>query len=395
MDAIIRRTSFAIIAVLLWGCSSHESQKIPANIKDLRNLSVYDPGKLAIDSLQFKKEETYGKIYTTMMPTFPGRIAFVDQRGRVFIGDQYHYTVHVYNADGSKITDIGRRGRGPGEFEQLSQVRMSRHYLYVYDFVLKRISVFSLKYLNILHTIRLQNYGDIIPALKGTNLAKFFVQNDTTILCGFLSPPQKQKSRPPYVYYLLNWNGDPVSPELLEQKAPVGTEIKIKFKGRVGYIYSPFGRYSLISESINGDIYKAWTNQFLIKEYDPNGRYQRAFYVRFKNRPLTPKDLAETARERKWSARVLEAARNANLPGTWPALHSMLIDDTGRLWVATVVKDSVNYKWWVLDKTGKPVYTFRWPKNEPIEYIRNGSMYVKTMDDQGTIRIVQYRIAMN
>ncbi len=194
MDTIIRRTCFAIIAVLLWGCSAHESQKIPANIKDLKNLSVYDPGKLAIDSLQFKKEETYGKIYTTMMPTFRGRIAFVDQRGRVFIGDQYHYTVHVYNADGSKITDIGRRGHGPGEFEQLSQVRMSRHYLYVYDFVLKRISVFSLKYLNLLHTIRLQNYGDIIPALKGTNLAKLFVRNDSTILCGFLPPSKNKKA---------------------------------------------------------------------------------------------------------------------------------------------------------------------------------------------------------
>lgn len=383
---------YLFILLLLAGCSARKSENISPNVKNLKNLKIYNPAKLSLDSLRFKKEETYGKIYTTLMPIFPGRMAFVDQKGRVFIEDQFHFTIHVYNKYGIKITDIGRKGRGPGEFEQLSQVQMNRNYLYVYDYVLKRINVFSLKSLNLVHTIRLQNHGEEIPALKGTNLAKFFVRNDSTILAGFYPPPPYPKRNPPFIFYLFNWKWDLVSGKLLEQKGTVGSMIPIKTNGRVSYFSSPFGRFSLISESKNGNIYKAWNDQFLIKEYNPDGKYQRAIYVRFKNRSLTPEDLTEVAQQHKWSARDLEAARNSNLPDTWPALHSMLLDHTGRLWVSTIIKDSVNYKWWVLNKSGKPVYFFRWPKKEPIQYIRNGSIYVKTTDDQGTIRIIRYKI---
>lgn len=382
-----------VIPILLCGCSSHKTGKIPENFKNMKNLSVYDPGKLPLDSLQFKKEETYGKIYVTGMYTI-GPITVVDRKGRVFIEDQGRHTIHVYNTAGSKITDIGRKGRGPGEFVNLTRIKIDKHYLYAYDFILKKISVFSLKSFKLVHTILLKNYSAKIPALKGAYmgnyLARFFVRNDSTILGGFQARLKENKAI--YRYYILNWNGEIISNEILHLTFREGEYLEYKVPHGTGRLSLPFGRESLITESGNGNIYTAWTGQFLIKNYNPQGKYKHAFYILFKNRPLTPEGITEVARQRKWSVQNLERVRNADLPGTWPALHSMLLDDTGRLWVSTIVNDSTHYKWWVLNKSGKPVDIFRWPKKEQIEYVRNGSMYVKTIDEQGTIRTVRYEI---
>ncbi|MDR8393825.1 hypothetical protein NC796_21915 [Aliifodinibius sp. S!AR15-10] len=82
-----------------------------------------------------------------------------------------------------------------------------------------------------------------------------------------------------------------------------------------------------------------------------------------------------------------------DLPDRWPALHTMLIDDENRLWIATIVDDREVYRWWVLSEEGKLLARFDWPRDHPIEDVKNGNLYsVETSEKTGERNVIRYRI---
>ena len=84
-----------------------------------------------------------------------------------------------------------------------------------------------------------------------------------------------------------------------------------------------------------------------------------------------------------------------DLPETWPAIDNILADDEGRLWVATIVEDLSVYEWWVLEDSGELITKFKWPRDEPIEVVKNGKIYTRETDeDTGLQRVVRYGIGM-
>lgn len=69
----------------------------------------------------------------------------VDKNNRIYIPDLGTRSIYVFSKKGNLIKKIGRGGKGPGEFQILRDVAISKHRLYVFDPTLFRISVFSLK----------------------------------------------------------------------------------------------------------------------------------------------------------------------------------------------------------------------------------------------------------
>lgn len=75
-----------------------------------------------------------------------GRImdATIDGRGRILVADGQNHRVSVYDRKGTLIAHLGRRGRGPGEFEAPWRVAVEgRDSILVWDASLSRVSVFS------------------------------------------------------------------------------------------------------------------------------------------------------------------------------------------------------------------------------------------------------------
>jgi hypothetical protein len=63
------------------------------------------------------------------------------------------------------------------------------------------------------------------------------------------------------------------------------------------------------------------------------------------------------------------------------------------LWISTTVEDFDIYEWWVLKASGELITTFEWPRNEPIEVIKNGKMYTRQRNEEtGLERVVRYGI---
>ncbi len=188
-------------------------------------------------------------------------------------------------------------------------------------------------------------------------------------------------------YYFLNKDGKIVSKDLFKTKVRVHAMIPVGQR-EVGVPFDFYGK-SLTALSDDDHIYSNWTHDFLIKVYGPKGIYQRAIYYPFKKTSLSPTDIHSHFIDQKVSQKM-------NLPKTWPALHNMLIDGQNRLWISTIVRDMDVYQWWILNKKGKLLARFIWPRNKPIEVIKNGKVYTKEKDPEtGVQRIVRYKIQMH
>lgn len=72
----------------------------------------------------------------------PERLS-VDRSGRFYVSDWSDKNVKVYAPDGRRVATVGRPGRGPGEFSNLSTAEVFRDSVMGYDMVGRRVSVFE------------------------------------------------------------------------------------------------------------------------------------------------------------------------------------------------------------------------------------------------------------
>jgi len=109
----------------------------------------------------------------------------------------------------------------------------------------------------------------------------------------------------------------------------------------------PFLGRTIITISNDNHIYTAWTDDFLIKVYGPDGNYVRAFYYPFRKKSIRRKVLISLVNKVNddWNRFVVE---HAELSENWQALYSMIADDNNRLWISTIVAEDGVREWWVL-----------------------------------------------
>ncbi|WP_147303564.1 hypothetical protein [Rhodohalobacter sp. SW132] len=138
----------------------------------------------------------------------------------------------------------------------------------------------------------------------------------------------RQEGDPLEAFYPLSKNGEIVSAPLLVVDRfpfyfPIETDrLELPFP-------MPFTRSSLVSFSRDGRFYTNWTDDFLIRIYDSEGEFEEVWYESVTKSELDM-NIFELSRFRERSLAQYE------MPETWPAVHTMELDDEDRLWVATI-----------------------------------------------------------
>lgn len=385
-----------------FGCAKNKKSNIPASVRKLKNLSVIPADARPTYTIQFNPVTTFHDTTNKTVITKFDDIA-VDEQGRVYVTNYGtgQKAINIFSADGRMLTHLGREGRGPGEFENILKMKIQANKLYVYDNIMHRINVFEIYPPVFTHEIIVDpnNWNDI-QTLKKSSLRQYFVRQDGRFLTGFTIASRQPKY---YRYYLADSNLK-VHPQLI-------------FKRKYSYLPSgvggmpiphpvsilPITPSSLMAVSDDGHIYSSETDDFLIKEYASDGSYQRAVYYPYKQVSVNQNEIINHYKGK--SAKQLNAVRNA-LRDTWPALSYMFLDDQNRLWVATFINDKNNYKWWVLDPSGKLLAKFKWPGKRinrdwsyrNIKFVKNGFLYAFQKDtvEEGanSYNIVKFRINM-
>ena len=394
--------SFFFMFILTYCGRTKYNDNVPKSLENLKNLTVFSKNAEPIYEITLTKDAAYGDTSGVFLARFIKDIA-VDDRERVYVADFTERKIHVYNPDGSYIQSIGRKGKGPGEFQFIWVLRVKNNQLFVLDYILPEISVFDLNTLgykkNIVVSINKESNNKPTWANRISKKGlfyrpvNFYVRSDGIFLIFWgnedIGSVHNIKGR--------TYEGSVFNPKLNTYlKHDVfsfrWTGKVLAYKGgitnNVPYMLSSQFDYS------GDELVYGWTKELLFKVYNKEGSYVRAYYYPRKNIELKRKDVLSYHKDS--DNQVKNAILNAELPETWPAFNTLKLDDQNRLWISTIVDDREVYQWWVLKNTGELLARFTWPRNKSIEEVKNGYLYArKTVEETGLQQIVRYRIEMN
>jgi len=319
----------------------------------------------------------------------------VDNDGRVFVADRDNSAIYLFDKDGSYETTIGGAGDGPGEFRTLRNIAAGSGYLHAFDMSQRRITRFDLETLEEAGTTGLS--GDE-PQTGGFNLSRFpngfFLMPDGNYLLSFSAftfPGRGGQSDdvPMLDFDILTPDGSYLGFEGVELRA---NETVTSSAGNSFRVIMPsYARKAFTAVSPGGRIFTNWSEELLLKEYDAEGNYLRAFFSEYRKPAIDRDELLESAKE-TYDEASFELLKQQEFPATWPAVQQLLADDSGRLWIALYTGDDMR-KWIVFNtRSGKPEGVFERPSNHRIQQVKGEYVYVIEPDSDGFDSVRRYEV---
>lgn len=403
---IVTCCSILVITIILTSCTESTSETpidLPAGLDEIENLTNYPAGMEAKSDIRFDRERSFGD---SPELTFGGLGSFdVDSRGWVYISDYQQNTLNIFESDGSYLTSIGRSGNGPGEYTFGPFPVIKSDQLFLMDGMKARANLHTTDDFELIHTINLNptnkgSFDELADAQMNQTLIineKRFLIRMTRFIRTFADKAGELKDDRLIFFYTMGDDGrlikpitEPVPMYEITGKAPED----FQFQG-------PYSRASprpqiftkpIVTVSEDGYIYSALSDQLLIKKYNSEGDYLSAFYHPFNHLEMTKEDAINS----QGTPFLADLVSQNEVPDFWSAMDNMLVDDEGRLWIATIVDDLSIHEWWVLEESGELITKFEWPRDEPIVMVKTGKMYSRETDEEtGLKRVVRYRVDMS
>lgn len=361
-------------------CTSEKSTELPAHIenKNLENLMVYPLDQEKEYQVRLEPQQEFGDYEEVYIGNIVD--AAVDKFGRVYLADNRQSNIKVYNTDGSLIKKLGQPGQGPGDFQNIRDIQINNNQLYAYDNSQQRSVVFNLENLEYSHTINLAENRNNYDELKGAAMPAYFVMDDGSFYMKFSSFDYSagrndwDQAVNEGSYYLLNEEGEIISDKFFEMKSFTSVFIPAEGRPTLDVPMKFFYGEALEALSPDNKFHLVWSQDLLIKTFDQDGEYQRAFYYPHEGVPLDEESIEEAGYSETLFFNNLD---ELNLPNRWPVIDSMIIDDENRFWLAVITGDKDYYEWWVLQDSGEFVTSIELPRDIKIMDIRNGHLTVK------------------
>lgn len=393
---------YLLIALLLSHCSTENpgsgsrshpildtlDVELPEGIRELDNLTIFPIDQSPKARITLKEEVRFGNTEKLMLGHINPHHILIDSVGRIFVGDGGwgHRGIQVYAPDGSHIKTMAGEGKGPGEVMDVSDMGIVGNELYLFDDDLDRINMYSLDRLDISRTLNLKpQKWDHIEAIKSSYLSHIYFRDDGTYLAGFVDQinPELSEEKRLVRYYRMNDQAEIISEEIHEQRAL--TFIRSSSGARFTLDHA---RKPLLAHSDNNAFISARTEYFLLKHYDSTGAYRKAIFYPFRRNAIDRQRILSDTPSGIFRAHL----EKSEFPELWPALHTMLRDDRGRMWVATVDNYQDSFTWWVLEESGEVLARLTLPQNERVAAVKDGYAYV-LVEEGGSEEIVKYQVS--
>ncbi|HYW36306.1 MAG TPA: 6-bladed beta-propeller, partial [Balneolaceae bacterium] len=334
-----------LLQMLCISCSHKNPVKVPKKFRSLKNLKVYSLTNQHPDTMRLHRQQVFGN--TDRHPLGHVGPVAVDAAGRVYIADDKQNDINVYKPNGQFTNQLGRKGKGPGEFQDIWDMKIHSTHLYVLDAQLFRISIFDLhifQYINSYnlsfegrqnvppwwsrtqkkglsyqpHHLYMRPDGSFLVLFSDNNVARPNNIEGRTYEASIFSPTQDNYIDTANDLLSFRWTG-----QVLVHKEKRGMIVLF------GVPYKP----SSIFDFKNGTFVVGWSKRMLFKFYNQNLAYQRSVYYPYSNVPFHLKD-ALTYYYKQAPKSIIRAIRSDSLPQKWPAFNALKLDDKGRLWVS-------------------------------------------------------------
>lgn len=322
--------------------------------------------------------------------------------GEVFVEDPQVRTYYVFSPTGELVATVGRRGKAPGEFEDMSGLVVGPgDSVYVFDGSASRLSVFD-PALRFAYSLRIERRVG-----GGFGFASLFSTSTPTKLIGVKSTGYVVQYESLFLPLpnLIDQTGDTdASAFLVNRNGEVARKSVARLPGRE-FIYAtsgqemiallrPFGRTFLFQMDAEGFVYSGWNESIDIEKRATNGRLHGRISRKHDVEDVTLEDLATVMEEMPRDAKRL--LRESDLPETLPAFETFIVDDQGRVWLqedlTRIVPDS-SATWSILNVEGQIIAETKLPAYVTLQVVRSGRAFGNGRDASGTPFVVAYRIS--
>ena len=301
----------------------------------------------------------------------------VDSKGLVFVTDTGFMGIRLFTSDGVHMANIGREGRGPGEFLGPPSIRTGPgDSLYAWDFRARRLSILSPKDQSFVASLSLESHAStlLVPFV-------FLGAVDIGFIFLFL-PAYGPGSEAPGSRFeqvrLVDWNGRVVYDSVAHLPTQEGLVIATENTVSVGTLpYAVGPHFALSTEQV---LYFGSNNAIRITGLAFQGSNQLEIAV-----PYTPVPVTDTERDSliaNTSQEFRELLRE-RLPEIKPAFTALLPDDEGNLWIELTQQLGEEAKTWlVVDRSGRVAGRASVPQNVRLRVVRGNRAYGTTRDEQ-------------
>ena len=297
--------------------------------------------------------------------------------GAVVVGNSGTGELRFFNAAGRLTRVAGRKGAGPGEFQNIQWIRRFRgDSILVFDFGLQRFSVWS----------DAGAFGRSFRVTEGTGPCR-----PVAVLAGgnvLISAESNYDPRTQAGLVRDEMRLAVVTP-LGEPAGSIG-----RFPGAEWLLYKdassfratrlPFGRTGFV-DATEGHIFYASSDSSSVRVYDRAGRLVKILQVPAASRQASRAEIDSVLGEMPDDGarqEVRRALRRSGPPLT--AISGLTVDGAGNVWVRTPASAPGTSRWTVLSIGGARRETMLMPDGYTLLNLRDGRMLLREIDGDGT-----------
>ena len=362
-------------------CSQGEPEvDIPEEVAALENVAVYSGDAEPLNEISFQEEARFGDTETVFISRVSG-VAVADD-GTLFLADRSEAIIHVYDGAGNYQRSLGRRGEGPGEFQNIIQPQLRNGMLYVYDLQQLRMSVFDASDFTFQRAFAVGDKDGIDGRPNQMNL----LSDDRILALYSGSEREGNRLKLSEAAVILGDEGEVISTGFLSLNE--NNRLLMESNGLFQIFSMPFLGQNLLDVTENNEIVTGFTDRFLLHYLSLEGDTLRSVY-----HDVTPPALDRSAIMNNVNSQPIRSEISSmDLPDTRQAFNSLTVDDESRLWLSSPTEDTDIYEWRVLSETGEKLAQFEQPSSSSLELVKNGYAYfLETNEETGVTDVVKYR----
>ncbi len=307
----------------------------------------------------------------------------VDSREQLYLTDFGFKGIRMFSKDGVLIGEIGRVGRGPGEFAGPPSVYIGPgDSLYAWDRQTTRLSIFTPQGQSLITsvTVRHSEFDALRPlAFLGATNRGLLME-----FSSFYPPGSGESGEMAHLVQLVYWSGTTATDTIAHLPSP--DYVIFEMESASGVRFLPYAAHPHFEFSADQVLYYGMGDAIDITGMPLNGGKRHRISL-----PHRPVFLAPAERLASVAGVRLNDLRKkllANIPAHKPAFSKLLLDDAGHLWIRLSRPESEQTTMWlVLDNTGVEVARANVPKGMRLLAVHGSRAYGELTDEDTKVPV--------